>query len=391
MDRDIERIAFPVVFPIVQGFRDTYGGPGGLVALECYLVRPVGIPSDTVLVMSHPIGGGGYLPIVNAMARAGQHIAYVNTRYRGTDVALTMENVLVDIGAAVRHLKERKGYAKVVLLGWSGGGAASLYYQEQAEKPTITETPAGDPLDLDAIAALQPADGVIMMAAHTSRHQVLTDGLDPSILDELDVSRRNSEFDLYDPANPHQPPYDQEFLTAFRAAQVARNRKITEWVIDTLDSLRSSGRPADERGFVVHGTCADPRWLDPTIDQNEREPGTCWLGDPRDVKLSPVGLARFCTLRAWLSQWSIDYARGDGRRAAGNISVPLLVISNGADDICVPQHSQDVYDAVPHADKQLVTIAGATHYYTGPGQQEKLAEATETCTSWLRDHGLAPV
>ena len=92
---------------------------------------------------------------------------------------------------------------------------------------------------------------------------------------------------------------------------------------------------------------------------------------------------------AWLSQWSVDHARGDGRRAASNISIPALVISNGADDICVPRHSQDIYEAVPHADKQLVLIPGATHYYTGPDQADKLAQATATCTTWLQSHGFA--
>ena len=34
---------------------------------------------------------------------------------------------------------------------------------------------------------------------------------------------------------------------------------------------------------------ADPRWLDPTVDPNDRTPGTCYLGDPRVVNMSPVG------------------------------------------------------------------------------------------------------
>jgi dienelactone hydrolase len=386
---DIERVAFPVVFPLVTGNRETYGGPGGLVALECYLVRPKTVLSDTVLVMTHPIGGGGYLPIVNAMARAGHHIAYVNTRYRGIDSSLMMENVLVDLGASINHLKQRYGYSRTVLLGWSGGGSVSLFYQEQAVHPSITETPAGDPLDVERLSTLAPADAVIVMAAHTSRHQVLTDALDPSIVDEADLTKRNAEFDLYDARNPNQPPYDRDYLTRFRNAQVVRNRKITGWVLNTLEDMRASGRPGDERGFVVHGTCADPRWLDATIDPNGREPGTCWLGDPRTVNMSPVGLARFSTLRSWLSQWSIDHARGDGCRAAASLKVPILVVSNGADDICVPSHAEEIFAAVPHADKQLVEIAGATHYYTGPGQQEKLMQATTTCTDWLVTHGLA--
>ena len=59
----------------------------------------------------------------------------------------------------------------------------------------------------------------------------LTDALDPSILDEVDLSRRDPELDLYDPRNPNQPPYDLGYLERFRDAQVARNRKITGWEI----------------------------------------------------------------------------------------------------------------------------------------------------------------
>jgi len=228
-----------------------------------------------------------------------------------------------------------------------------------------------------------------VVAAHTSRHRVLTDGLDPSILDEIDLSRRDRRFDLFDPANPAQPPYSADYLQEFRAAQIARNRKITDWVLQTLDDLRASGRPHDERGFVVHGTCADPRWLDATIDPNGRPPGVCWLGDPQIANMGPIGLARFSTLRSWLSQWSHDHARGDGLRAASNISIPTLVIWHGADDVCVPVHSTGIYDAVPHADKRIVGIADASHYYIGPDQAPKLREATDLVSGWLAEHGWA--
>ena len=90
------------------------------------------------------------------------------------------------------------GTTKVVLAGWSGGGALSLYYQEQAEKPWVTATPAGDSPDLTT-AGLVPADAVMLLAAHTSRHGVLTLSLDPSILDESDPDQRDPELDLYGP------------------------------------------------------------------------------------------------------------------------------------------------------------------------------------------------
>ncbi len=35
-----------------------------------------------------------------------------------------------------------------------------------------------------------------------------------------------------------------------------------------------------ERGFIVHGTMADPRWLDLSVDPSDRELG-CYLGGIR--------------------------------------------------------------------------------------------------------------
>ncbi|MDH3707184.1 MAG: alpha/beta hydrolase [Acidimicrobiia bacterium] len=388
---DIDLEAYPVVFaepPVPDGFRDVYGGAGELVVLESYRYTPVDHPSDTVIVFMHPIGGGVYLPMVRALARAGHHVIYCNSRYRGVDSALIMEKVVLDLGACVRDATERLGYHNVVLGGWSGGGSLSMFYQQQAERPTITTTPAGDPVNL-VNAGLIPAVAVLQLAAHISRHGTLTEWLDPSVLDESDPAARDLELDLYDPANPHQPPYDTDFLERFAAAQIARNRRITAWVTDELAALQAAGRPADERAFVVHGTMADPRWLDATIDPSDRTPGVCYLGDPAVVNNSPVGLARFASLRSWLSQWSYDHARGDSIVAGGETSVPVLVVSNSADDACTPSHSQRMFDAVAHPDKTLHVVHGANHYYLGPDQAPMLDEAVTTVSTWLADRGWA--
>jgi hypothetical protein len=69
------------------------------------------------------------------------------------------------------------------------------------------------------------------------------------------------------------------------------------------------------------------------VDSNERVPGTCYLGDPQVVNMSLVGLARFLTLRSWLSQWSYDDAYGACGR---DIAVPALVIGNQRDKCVKP-------------------------------------------------------
>jgi pimeloyl-ACP methyl ester carboxylesterase len=212
--------------------------------------------------------------------------------------------------------------------------------------------------------------------------------MDASVTNELDPDDgRIRELDLYDADNPNQPPYDAGFVERYRAEQLARNRRISAWARERLAALQRAGRRDEELGFVVHGTMADPRFLDPTLDPNEREPGRCYLGDPRVVNNGPVGLARFCTLRSWLSQWSHDDTNAHGERNAARTNVPALVIGNRADDACTPSHTYRLHDAIAHSDKQLVEISGATHYYAG--QPEQLRESVDHCTRWLAERGFA--
>jgi len=234
---DYDRIPYLVAYQNNSAVRDVYGGIAELVVLESYLLKPRHRASDTVLVFMHPIGGGAYLPMINALARAGHHVIYCNSRFRGTDSALLMEKVVEDLGECIRDAKERLGYTKVVLAGWSGGGSLSAFYQQQAQRPTVTASPSGDGPDLTQLGLI-PADGIMLLAAHISRHGTMTEWLDASILDETDPTRRDPELDLYDPANPNQPPYTAEFLERYRSAQIARNRRI--------DALRRQKRPEPE-------------------------------------------------------------------------------------------------------------------------------------------------
>ena len=145
---EYERIPYLVAYQNTSGVRDVYGGVAELVVLESYLLKPKDKPSDTVLVFMHPIGGGAYLPMINALARAGHHVIYCNSRFRGTDSALLMEKVVEDLGECIKDAKNRLGYSKVVLAGWSGGGSLSVFYQQQAQHPTVTASPSGDGPDL---------------------------------------------------------------------------------------------------------------------------------------------------------------------------------------------------------------------------------------------------
>ncbi len=369
----------------VTKIKDVYGGPTGSVFVECMRIRPVGVESKSVILFSHPVGGGSFLPMVTALAAAGRHIIYCNTRFRGNDTALVLEKCVLDLGACIADLKKRFGYETVILGGWSGGGSLSMFYQDQAEHPTITHTPAGDEADLVG-ANLQPADAILLLAAHVSRNVTLTEWMDPSITDEDRPYERDVELNIYDPACPNQPPYSAEFVERFRAAQIARNRRITARVKATLAELKAKGDDYMERPFVVAGTMCDVRWTDPTQDPSDRPAGTCYLGEPRVANDGPVGLARFTTLRSWLSQWSYDDSRAHGEKNAANISCPVLVINNTADLACTPSHATRLYEAVASKDKSLVQIDKADHYYMD--RKELLPQAVQTVCDWLGERGL---
>ena len=362
-----------------------FSGSQGVINLEGIRFIPKGRPSKTLLIYMHPATTLQLLPVPRAMTAAGAHVLCAGSRYAKNDTPLILEKVLLDLGCYVRHARERWGYEKVVIVGWSGGGSLALFYQSQAEHPTVTATPAGDPIDLTA-AGLTPVDGLIFQAAHQSRAVTLSEWIDPSVQDEGRPDRRDPELDIYDPANPNKPPFSQDFVVRYRAAQRARMRRRTEWVKETLSGLRNTTE--SERGFVTHRTMADLQFVDPSIDPNDRKPGWCYLGDPAIANCAPAGVARFSTLRSWLSQWSRDNSNAVGPINARSIKAPLLVIENSADDAVPQPDPKIVYEAAASPDKTFQVIRGATHYYQA--QPDLLHDATLATVNWLAERNMWP-
>lgn len=380
----------PVILQFSESARmvETYGfsGSQGKVFLEGQRLVPRDRPSDTVFIFMHPSATVHLLPMPTGLADAGLHVICAASRYPKNDSALIMEKVVYDLGVWVRHAREELGYRKVVIVGWSGGGSLALFYQAEAESPSITQTPAGDPYDLTQ-AGLQPADGVIFIAAHLSRAETLTEWMDPSVIDELRPDDRDRELDIYGPDCPSKPPFSADFVAAFRAAQVKRNRRITAWVEDTLAALKKRTDGEMERAFVVHRTMCDVRWIDPTVDPNGRKPNWCYIGDPRTANTAPAALARYSSLRSWLSQWAFDKSNARGPLNAARVRrTSVLQIENQADDAVPATHNRIIRAALATPDKEYALLDGATHYYAG--QPEKLAQCVSTVIDWSVRKGL---
>ena len=358
---------------------EVYSGVARLAGtLWCVRHRAVaGRRSRTVLVALHPSSNfmGHYL--LEPFADAGYDAVGMTTRYLGNDTALLLESSVVDVGAVVRHLRG-EGYERIVLFGNSGGGALAAMYQNQAERATLTAAPCGGGPDLTR-ADLPPADLLVMAMAHPGRSQLLTETLDPSLRDELRPFDRDGSLDMFDPRLG--PPYDAAWVAAYRVAQRERNDRITTWAEEQLAGLAERG--IHDLPFVVHGVCADPRHLDLALDPNDRVPGTLW-GDPWNANFQPATLGHMTTVRAWLSQWSRSRSRGHGPDLLATVAAPTLVVYGTADQSCFPSHAQELYDAVPHADKRLVPIVGGRHYLHG--QPEQTAELVTLLHDWITAH-----
>lgn len=382
---EIQREPVIVAFEEKAAFTETYGfaGSQGKVFLEGQRLVPIGHESDTILIFMHPASTLNLMPLPVSLAKAGRHVLCCASRYAKNDTALIMEKVVADMAAYIRYSREELGYKNVVLCGWSGGGSLAFFYQSQAENPTITTTPAGDAYELGRINMI-PADAVMFVAAHTGRARILAEWIDPSVTDETNPDNRDSALDLYHGAI--EVPFDTEFVKTFRAAQLARMRRITERVLEMMETLCKRGSAEMERPFIVHRTLADPRFLDTALEPNDRKPNWCYLGNPETVNTGPVGLARFSTLRAWLSQWSHEHSRADAEKCIDGISVPLLVIENSADDAVPVSHPACVYQAAQMEDKTFLKIDGATHYYRD--QPEHQSKVVNEIDIWLINRNL---
>src|SRR3954452_3484979 len=293
-----------------------------------------------------------------------------NTRYRGDGAYFHLEHALIDIGLGVKWLREEAGVDTVVLLGNSGGGSLMATYQAQASDP--------DTLAASNIPVLSPGDLYVSVNAHQGRPDVLTAWMDPAVVDENDLLTTDPTLDMFNPDNG--PPYSESFIARYRQAQRDRNDRITEWAHDELARLRDVG--IGDRMFLVNRLWADLRFVDLGLDPSDRRPG-CYWGEPKAANYGSFGVATSCTLRSWLSMWSLATARCRGGAHLRNIVVPSLVVQSTGDQGVFPSDAREIFRCLGAQDKRLEFVRGA-HYFEGDG--EALSDVIELIAAWTTKH-----
>jgi hypothetical protein len=369
--RDVARMAPPTAVTTTVHELKTFDG----ASVQGVLHRLPG--ATTVVSLMHPRQQLVHHPMIAYFLHRGLAVWTQDTRSPNNDLNLVHEQAILDVAAGQVFLRDL-GFDKLLVFGHSGGGTLFAYYIEQsALEPEfrIDVTPAGRPISLSG-AQMPVPDAAIFLAPHPGQGIVLRHCIDPSVVDDHDPMGVFPALDMYDPANGFAPPgtsstYQSEFLAEYRKAQLRRIKHIDglarELASDAAEArveYASTQDPRDRRRSLIprvittYRTDADPRYVDLSIDVNDRHYGSLFSRRPDLTNYGLVGFGRFTTPDAWLSTWSALSSNAIFERCAKGVHIPTMFVEFTGDQAAYPADYDRMYAALASADKSRASARG---------------------------------
>jgi pimeloyl-ACP methyl ester carboxylesterase len=379
--------------------------------------------ADVVLVAMHPRSDQTDHFTLTPAAKRGMAGFGIAGRYVHREPFIIKEELMLDIAAAIRYLRDERGYGTVVLIAHSGGGPLLTMYQSQANTKApmrITSTPAGDPPNLNAYD-LPAADALITLASHEGEGIHNEHRLDPAVVDESNPYLVDASIDMYNPANGYRfPPvesrYSPDFLERFRAAQKARAHRLDTLARSLIqqqkhykelmtspsfkehsleERLDIERRAAAIPMMIIYGTEAEPRYMDMSLDPSDRLLGSNTAGDRPDLRnRAPRGASRVMTPQAYLSTRSGISSNAHMLENIARVSTPTLVLCGTADRGIYLSTTRAIYQASGAKDKKMVLIEGGDHGFrpSGPktGKGDQRERTLNTIFEWIEERFGAP-
>lgn len=321
----------------------------------------------------------------------------IRTRFGNEEAAVDWELIALDIRAAVRFLRSQPGITRVVLIGHSGGGPSTSYYQALTENgpsycqgpEKLTECPFvdGDFLPSDR------ADGMVFVEAHLSNGINRLRSLNPTVVNEDQPfgPAGNKTLDPFDPKNGYNPTgnsvYRQHFVDAYARGESRRmnglikealllRREIDLGLRDPADDdfifWRDSARLSQLSTGVQCCTFNPTRLLrnnetlsNPQIIQTVRVPDPSIKeddeGEDGRQDLTWTSFLSANAIRSKHSLDDIDWCSSNNSTicAVRTISVPAVVIA--AQGHYFIRDGEQIFEELASIDKEFLVIEGMNH------------------------------
>ena len=330
------------------------------------------------------------------LAARGFMVLGMNPRSDNNEASVNFEQIALDIKQGVELLRKQPGITRVILIGFSGGGPSTTFYQAVAEQGVgYCRGPQKLTQCSDALAGLPKADGMLLLDAHPGNTVNAMRSLNPAVLDEEDPAKIDASLDPFDPKNGYNPTghsvYAADFMARYFRAQAARMNAL----IDKAQAMREAikqgkSKTSDDAPFIVYRTRARLMDFSMSVHPGTVRPAKLIKNDgsisteiirsvrapvpaPDKAEKTLSNGTMFLTLTSFLSANAIrakdsivdiDWCTSNNSTpcALKQISVPILITAMGGHYFVADNEIH--FDVAASRDKDFVTIEGAVHGQT---------------------------
>ena len=377
---------------VVKQFSQFSGGGQGL-----YWIPNSGPISHIAFLAIHRTGD--YLAHVSTqeLPKRGFSVLGMNSRFKNNEADVEWELIALDVRAGVRFLRSQPGITKVILIGHSGGGPTTSYYQAVAENgPAYCQganklSPCSNN-QLAGFVATDKADGIVFLDAHPSNTITTLRALNGAVRSETNPKNTSANLDPFSVKNGFNPSgdsvYSKDFVERYSRAQSRRMNDLIDAALGIQQDIAAGKHvPTDDDAFVfyrvsarlsdfstgVHGSTLKPAKLlknNGTVESGKIVHTVRVSAPGQREEDASFGGVKFLTLTSFLSANAIrsthaldeiDWCTSNNSVpcAVKQISVPILVFSMQGHYFI--RDGEYIFETAASADKDFIILEGANH------------------------------
>jgi hypothetical protein len=319
----------------------------------------------------------------------------IRTRFGNSEAAVDWELIALDIRNGIRFLKSQ-GIEKVILIGHSGGGPSTSYFQAVAENgPSYCQ--AGRRLTKCPFTGAEflesdKADGIVFLDAHPGNPINTMRSNNASVINEADpFGAVNESLDPFEEANGFNPDgdsvYSSKFVNKYAKAQSRRMNRLIKEALRIKREIDKGKRDPSDNAFVFYRSSARLSDFSTGVHRGTQNPAVLLLNDgttapPQiintvrvpdpgnreddagDAGVRELTITSFLSANAIRSKHSledIDWCSSNNSTicAVRSIAAPILVIA--AQGHYFIRDGEQIFEESASQDKDFIVIEGMTH------------------------------